>query len=127
MPETRILPHNPMLKSLARQLRTHSTLSEVLLWQQLRGKRMLGYDFDRQKPIDEYIVDFFCKDLSLAIEIDGESHRDRYHPDSQRQVRIEELGVCFLRFPDRMVKQDMGTVLRCIQNWIEQHASGKKG
>ena len=88
---------------------------------------MLGYDFDRQKPIDDYIVDFFCKDLSLAIEIDGESHCDKYHQDSQRQDRLEELGVFFLRFPDRMVKQDMGTVLRCIQNWIEQYTRSKEG
>jgi very-short-patch-repair endonuclease len=126
MPKRRIIPSNPMLKSLARELRTHSTLSEILLWQQLRGKKMLGYDFDRQKPIDDYIVDFFCKDLRLAIEIDGESHREKYHHDSQRQARLEQLGVCFLRFPDRMVKQEMSTVLRCIQNWIELHDQSKE-
>jgi very-short-patch-repair endonuclease len=127
MPKKRILAYNQRLKPLARLLTTHSTLSEILLWQQLRGKKMLGYDFDRQKPIDDYIVDFFCKDLSLAIEIDGDSHRDQYHQDSQRQIRLEELGVSFLRFPDRMVKQDMSTVLRCIQNWIEQHVCSKEG
>ena len=47
------------------------TLSEVLLWKSIKGKQMLGYDFDRQRPIDNYIVDFYCKDLKLAIEIDG--------------------------------------------------------
>jgi very-short-patch-repair endonuclease len=47
------------------------TLSEVLLWNELKSKQVLGYDFDRQRPIDNYIVDFYCKDLQLVIEIDG--------------------------------------------------------
>jgi very-short-patch-repair endonuclease len=50
------------------------TLGEVLLWQRLKRKQMRGFDFDRQRPIYRYIVDFYCKDLKLAIEIDGSSH-----------------------------------------------------
>jgi len=50
------------------------TMSEILLWQELKGKQLLGYDFDRQIPIDNYIVDFYCKKLNLVIEIDGSSH-----------------------------------------------------
>lgn len=50
------------------------TFGEVLLWQELRNKQFMGYDFDRQRPIGNYIVDFYCKDLFLAIEIDGLSH-----------------------------------------------------
>jgi len=83
------------------------TLSEVLLWQELKGKQMLGYDFDRQRPIDEYIVDFYCKDLQLSIEIDGESHthEEVAENDVVRQKRLEELGVRFLRFDDLEVKR----------------------
>lgn len=83
---------------------------------------MLGYDFDRQKPLDNYIVDFFCKDLNLAIEIDGDSHdhEDAYKADLVRQQRLESLGIHFLRFDDREVKQDMKNVLRTIEIWIEQ-------
>jgi len=55
-----ILPYNPMLKERAREPRKNSTLSEVLLWRHLKGKQMLGHDFDRQKPIGNFIVDFFC-------------------------------------------------------------------
>ena len=66
----RIIPYEPHLKDLARKLRRHSTLAEILLWRQLRGKRMLGCDFDRQKPVDQFIVDFFCSKLKLAIEVD---------------------------------------------------------
>lgn len=63
------LPYNPRLKEIARKLRQTMTKPEILLWQCLKGKQMQGYDFDRQRPIDEYIVDFYCKQLKLAIEI----------------------------------------------------------
>ena len=62
------------LKEKARELRNNSTTSEIKLWMYLKNKQMLGYDFHRQKPLDEYIVDFFCNELMLAIEIDGLSH-----------------------------------------------------
>jgi very-short-patch-repair endonuclease len=119
----KIIPYNQHLKPLARQLRNQSTLAEILLWQQLKTKRMLGYDFDRQKPIDRFIVDFFCTELMLAIEIDGESHRQNPVRDQERQARLERLGVRFLRFDDRMVK-GVRNVLASIESWILQN--GKK-
>ena len=76
-------------------------------WKEIKGKQILGYDFDRQRPIDNYIVDFYCKDLQLAIEIDGNSHNDKFEEDSIRQKRIESFGVTFLRFDDLEVKKDM--------------------
>ncbi len=120
MSRRKIIPYNPKLKELARQLRKDMTLSEVLLWQELKGKQMMGYDFDRQRPIDEYIVDFYCKDLQLAIEIDGASHEhaDVAKNDLVRQARLESLGVRFLRFDDLDVKKDMEYVLDTIQEWI---------
>lgn len=57
-------------------LRKNSTFSEVLLWQHLKGKQLLGYDCHRQKRIDQFIVDFYCPRLKLVIEIDGSSHND---------------------------------------------------
>jgi len=70
----RIIPYNSKIKELARRLRTNGTLSEVLLWKPLKGKQLLSYDFDRQKARGDYIVDFFCNELMLAIEIDGATH-----------------------------------------------------
>jgi very-short-patch-repair endonuclease len=70
----KIIPYKPLLKEIARALRNNSTLGEVLLWKQLRNKQMLGYGFHRQKPLDQFIVDFFCHELNLAIEVDGVSH-----------------------------------------------------
>jgi very-short-patch-repair endonuclease len=69
-----IIPYNPKLKARARELRKNMTPGEQRLWQFLRGKQVLGFDFDRQRPIDQFIVDFYCKKLRLAIEIDGASH-----------------------------------------------------
>ena len=116
----KIIPYNPRLKVYARQLRRNMTLAEVLLWKDLRGKRMCGYDFDRQHPIDEYIVDFYCKDLQLAIEIDGQSHDFKPDKDAQRQKRLERLGIHFLRFWDYQVKHDKKSVLETIEKWIRQ-------
>lgn len=97
------------------------TIGEALLWSELRQKKMMGYDFDRQKPILNYIVDFYCKDLQLAIEIDGASHDDKFEEDRKRQSDLEVLGVCFLRFEECIVRSDIKNVLYTIQNWIEEN------
>ena len=117
----KFLRYNPRLKHRARELRNNSTLSEVLLWRELKGKQMRGYDFHRQKPIDSYIVDFFCPKLMLAIEIDGTTHAFREEEDAKRQRRLESLGVQFLRFDDLDVKFHMEEALKTIREWIEGH------
>jgi very-short-patch-repair endonuclease len=119
-----IIGYEPYLKALARRLRKNMTFGEVLLWQQLKRKQMRGFDFDRQRPIDRYIVDFYCKDLKLAIEIDGSSHDgdEATRRDKVRQDRLESLGVRFLRFADADVKQNMNTVLTTIQTWIDTNS-----
>ena len=117
----KIIPYNPELKELASKLRKNMTLSEVLLWNELKNKKILGYDFDRQRPINNYIVDFYCKELKLAIEIDGDTHIFKYEDDDERQKVIEKLGVSFLRFEDVEVKNSMNNVLRVIVDWIERN------
>lgn len=74
--QRKIIPYNPKLKELAKQLRQNMTFSEVKLWNELKNGQLMDYDFDRQRPIGNYIVDFFCKDLQLAIEVDGITHLD---------------------------------------------------
>ena len=86
MKRRKIIPYNPKLKEFARKLRNDSTFSEILLWSYLKKKQMRGFDFDRQKPIDSYIVDFYSKDLMLAIEIDGESHYGNEKRDEERGI-----------------------------------------
>jgi very-short-patch-repair endonuclease len=113
--------YNPKLKELARTLRNNSTLSEVLLWNHLKGRQMKGYDFHRQKPIDNYIVDFFCPKLRLIIEIDGESHVFKGEQDKKRESRIESLGFHILRFGDLDVKKNIEGVLVAIERWINEY------
>ena len=95
-----IIPYNPKLKLFAKKLRSTMTFSEVKLWNELKNEKMLGYDFDRQRPIGNYIVDFYCKDLQLAIEADGITHSEEeaVRRDKFRQEQLETCGVSFIRF-----------------------------
>ncbi|MCK5475025.1 MAG: endonuclease domain-containing protein [Candidatus Pacebacteria bacterium] len=119
----KIIPYDPKLKQIAKNLRNNSTLSEVLLWQHLKGKKMNGYDFHRQKPIARYIVDFFCNELMLVIEIDEISHDDKINKDMKRQKQIENFGISFLRFNDIDVKKNMEGVVVAIGEWIDRYSS----
>ncbi|HMO04577.1 MAG TPA: DUF559 domain-containing protein [Kiritimatiellia bacterium] len=116
-----ILPYEPYLKELARNLRQNMTLAEVLLWKRLKGGGVMGYDFDRQRPIDRYIVDFFSKDLMLSVEVDGASHNQKERADAERQQRLEALGVRFVRCWDREVKNDLDGVVWRMEQWIRDH------
>ncbi len=115
-----IISYNPKLKELARQLRNNATKAEIRLWQKLKRNQMYGYDFHRQKPIDEYIVDFFCNKLELAIEVDGYSHEfiEVWKKDQKKTKRLNSLGVHVLRFSDYQVMNDMDNVLRAIEDYI---------
>jgi len=84
-----IIPYNPKLKERARELRKKMTLAETLLWKRLKGKQLCGYDFDRQRPIGRRIVDFYCKELKLAVDVDGSVHDFRRKEDEQRQRELE--------------------------------------
>ena len=119
----KIIPYNPKLKEFARKLRNNSTKSEILLWKELKRKQMKGYDFHRQKPIDNYIVDFFCVELMLAIELDGYSHQniETYNKDIKKETRLNKLGVAVLRFEDKKVYNDMANVLRTIEIYIGEY------
>ena len=117
----KIIPYNPKLKELARKLRKQGILSEVLLWNEIK-KKILGVEFHRQVPIDNYIVDFYCHEIFLAIEIDGSSHEtpEVKINDEKRQRRLESLGVRFIRFEDVDVKQNIHLVLEGLQERIDQ-------
>ena len=119
----KIIPYNPKLKEYARQLRNNSTYTEIMLWNYLKGKQMKGYDFDRQRPIDNYIVDFYCKDLMLAIEVDGESHYGNEDRDNKKDKRLNDLGVTVLRFDDMEIVHGLDKVLEKIEQWIERNGN----
>ena len=121
MSKNKILPYKPYLKNLARELRKNSTIAEIMLWEQIKG-RELGFQFHRQVPIDRYIVDFYCHELMLAIEVDGSSHDNEEGVilDEHRQSKLEKYGVKFLRFDDTDVKQSTENVVETIKEFIKQ-------
>jgi very-short-patch-repair endonuclease len=121
------LPYNKNLRDFSRYLRKNSTLSEILLWNELKNEKMFGYQFNRQKPIHRYIVDFYCKKLNLVIEIDGCSHgfEEVYLNDIKREEILKSIGLKFLRFDDMEVKLNRNNVLRVIEDYIKNFEEEK--
>ena len=111
-----IIPYRKDLKEKARMLRKNSTLSEVLLWQEI-SQRQLGVQFHRQVPLLDYIVDFYCHELKLAIEVNGNTHEYKVSYDNKRTSRLKEAGVKVLVFDDLDVKQNIKWV---VNNILEQ-------
>jgi very-short-patch-repair endonuclease len=117
--KTGYIDYNKDLKSFSRKHRNNSTLGEILLWNQLKAGRMLGYKFNRQKPLGNFIADFYCKNLNLVIEVDGCSHNDRYEKDMEREKKLNKMGLTVLRFTEQQCRKDMINVVRGIESWIE--------
>ncbi len=107
------------IKSRALAMRKHPTRAEKMLWQYLRGKRMRGFRFRRQQPINRFIVDFYCRQARLVVEVDGSSHdsTEAAEYDEQRTRFFEELGLSVLRFSNEQVIYETDAVL----NTIAQH------
>ncbi len=116
----KIIPYNPKLKELARQLRNNSTQSEIRLWNKLKGKQLEGYDFHRQKPIQNYILDFFCHELMLGIELDGYTHtlEEVLIKDIEKEKFLSNIGIKILRFSDQEIMNDMQNVILKIEDYI---------
>ncbi|MDT8423443.1 MAG: DUF559 domain-containing protein [Desulfuromonadales bacterium] len=110
------LPFNPALKERARELRKAGMLHEALLWNQLKRKSLNGLDFDRQKIIGNYIVDFFCAEKGVVIEADGASHIGREDNDSDRDAFLNGLGLVVIRIAVRDVLQNMEGVMTLLKN-----------
>ena len=97
--------HNtPILKPYRRDLRKHGTPAEGSLWTRLKNRQVGGFLFRRQFSIGNYILDFYCPDLHLALELDGESHRYKPSDDRQRDITLLEChGIKTLRYENRFV------------------------
>ena len=114
------LPQNISLKQRARELRKNSTLAEVLFWCVVKNRQFFGLDFNRQKIIGNYIVDFYCPRLHLVIEIDGSSHANRQDYDRARDWYLRSLGLHVLRVYDADVKENVNDVLRMVVGYCKE-------
>jgi very-short-patch-repair endonuclease len=108
------------LKPLARQMRKNPTPAENKLWQHLRGKQLLGYKFRRQHAIERFIVDFYCHDARLVVEVDGPIHQYTTEEDAIRQKFLESLGFRVLRFTNEQVLTNIDGVLNKIAEALRQ-------
>ena len=116
------LPSNSRLMQRAREMRKGYVLSEVLFWNRVKSNQVLDLDFDRQKVIGNYIVDFYIKRIGVAIEIDGSSHNDKEEYDRNRDNYLRGLGVSVLHYADREVKQSLdGVIQHLIEFIVEYH------
>ena len=115
-----MLKYNPKLKANARQLRQNLTDSELSLWRRLRGRQLAGVQFYRQKPIGDYIVDFYAPKARLVIEIDGSQHLEppQAAKDRERDEYLGKLGLTVLRINGRQVLKETEAVMELIYQTI---------
>jgi very-short-patch-repair endonuclease len=118
-----MLKYNAGLKNTARLLRKHLTDSEEALWSRLRRKQLLGVQFYRQKPIDDYLVDFFAPTARLVVEVDGSQHLVVEHAqkDRIRDAKLASLGLRVLRFNSREVLMDRDAVVQTIYRTLTEY------
>lgn len=111
------ITYNPKLKDLAREMRNNPTDAEKHLWDYLKGDKILGLDFHRQKPIDNFIVDFYCSKISLVIEVDGEYHEglNMLNKDGNRDLVLYNLGITVIRFTNEEVLNHTYEVVKKIK------------
>ena len=115
------LPYNSQLKKYLPQKRKAGILSEVLFWQQVRARTFFNIDFDRQRIIGNYIVDFYVKTLGLIIEIDGSSHDEKQVCDGIREDYLESFGLKVFRISDFDIKNNLSIVMKDLENFIVEH------
>jgi len=107
--------NNAALKQRAKELRRAGNLSEVLFWNQVKNKQFLGLDFDRQKIIGNYIVDFYCAEKAVVIEIDGSSHNYKADYDAQRNVYLKQLNLTVINLLDVDIKTNLTGVIEYLR------------
>jgi very-short-patch-repair endonuclease len=107
----------------ARRLRRNQTDAKRILWFRLRDRRLDGWKFRRQFPIDRFVVDFFCADAHLIVELDGGQHAVQAAADAQRTKILEAMGYLVLRYWNNDVMQNIDGVVEDITTTLERHRS----
>jgi very-short-patch-repair endonuclease len=110
------LPYNPRLKQRAKSLRKAGNLPEVLFWLQVKNKQFKGYDFDRQKIVGNYIVDFYCGNCNVVVEIDGSSHDNKQEYDAIRDSYLQAQGLTVIHIPVVDVLKNMYGVMKMLHD-----------
>ena len=117
------LPYNPQLKSRVRALRKAGNYPEVVFWKQVHKSLFWKIDFDRQRIIGNYIVDFYVKSLGLVVEIDGESHNEKEDYDLKREDYFKSFGLKVFRISSLRVLDDLTNVMVELEEFIVEEFS----
>jgi len=108
----------PVTFEAARILRENMTQYEKLLWDRLKQKQVCGLRFRRQHPIDFFIADFYCHEVRLVVEIDGEIHNDQKEYDDGRSAEMERYLIKVIRFTNSEVEKQLDDVVKRIENEV---------
>jgi very-short-patch-repair endonuclease len=111
---------NTMSTGQARSLRKSATPAEQLLWRHLRGRQLNGRKWRRQQPFGPYVLDFYCPELRIAVEIDGDVHAAKESADRERQRRLENRGITVVRFTNREVLDNLEGVLSVLWDFCSR-------
>ena len=113
----------------ARALRSNMTKAEIILWSRIRSKKINGYKFRRQQPLLDYIVDFYCDELKLIIEVDGEIHSfpDRKNYDLKRDNLLKINGYHIIRLSNLEVETELNTTISKLKSFIIANLSPSEG
>jgi len=117
-----MLRYKTNLKYNARRLRREMTDSEKLLWSRLRRKQVLDVQFYRQKPVGNYIVDFYAPKVRIVVEVDGSQHMERNgeQKDAWRDIYLNNQGLCVFRFNNLQVLQELNSVMGVIYQAVKE-------
>ncbi|ROI07169.1 DUF559 domain-containing protein [Kaistella haifensis] len=121
------LPYNSHLKKMLQEKRKAGILCEVLFWKQVHRRKFHGIDFDRQRIIGNYIVDFYVKSLGLVVEIDGWSHDVKKEYDEKRQHYLESIGLKVFRISNHDILQNTAVVMKDLERYIIQNFGVEEG
>ncbi|MGD1119742.1 MAG: DUF559 domain-containing protein [Dehalococcoidales bacterium] len=115
-----VIPYSSELKEPSKILRANMTLAEKSLWERINRRQIRGYRFCRQKPLGNFIVDFYCQKAKLVIEVDGEIHLKRTikESDQNKDKFFNSIGLSVLRFTNKEIFTNIGHVIETIKQEI---------
>jgi very-short-patch-repair endonuclease len=111
----------PHIFEKARELRKQMTLAEQLLWKYLKKKQLYGFKFRRQRPISEFVADFYCYAAKLVVEVDGGFHnlKEQKTHDQKRTTLFNEFGIAVLRFTNGQIENNIKNVITEIKTFLK--------
>jgi very-short-patch-repair endonuclease len=122
--DVKFIPYDKRLVSLAKELRANQTLAERIFWKSLINNKTINYKFTRQKPIDNFIVDFYCSELLLVVEIDGKIHLALKKRDQERdEILREKYNLSIIRYSNEKVVNDVKSVFDDLTNKIKSRVT----